>query len=349
VVARMVGVPGPAEVALAQALAFAPAGENYSWAKAVPPYVEVLVRLGRVSEAVAFAEGALAECARLDIASVYRRQIEMSVAMAWAAQGQHARAARCLDQMLASAGAEQVRGIALAVLEEARARVALLCGDAGGFERASQGVARVFANHDDPTLVARYRRLMDDAMQEHGLLDRHAFDSEHGHAPALEQSVADIRERIDHTTSHVRLQRALELLIEHCEAKAGHLFVMLGTEVQCVASAGETASESELEEFVRSARSSENDFSGGTTARDAGLDQDVTRLCRFTSHAGVAYDSVPLHRSESADGTASSVAILRPKNHMLRRPAPDFLCALVRALLDTGDLAEAASIHTTPT
>ncbi|HEX7481338.1 MAG TPA: serine/threonine-protein kinase, partial [Polyangiales bacterium] len=128
--ARLVGDLAQAREALEKALAFAPAGENYSWAKAVPPYVEVLIRLGLTDEAAQFAEHALSEALRVGIGSIYLRQIETAAALAWAAQGQHERAARRLDELFVAASEQGVHGVTLAVLEEARARVALLTRDA---------------------------------------------------------------------------------------------------------------------------------------------------------------------------------------------------------------------------
>lgn len=335
--ARLVGNLAQAHDALQEALAFAPAGTNYSWAKAVPPYVEVLVRLGRVREAVEFGERAVAEAARLGIAAIYRRQIDMATALAWAAQGEYARAARRLDELLEAASEQGVRGVTMAVLDEARARVAKLSGDTPAFERACHGVARVFANHDNPALVARFRRLVDEAVKRDQRIS--ARPPAPAHSPA--QGAAEMRERIDHAVPGVRLRRALELLIKHCEADGGHLFVVRDTQVECVASAGEVVSTLELEDFVRSVRSMDDDLSVGVTAADLGLDDDVTRWCRWTSDAGANYDPVLLHASDGAGGAAVGIAILRPKDHMLRRPAPEFVRALVHALTETGDLPSA--------
>jgi len=340
--ARLVGDLAQARDALEQALAFAPAGENYSWSKAVVPYIDVLVRLGRVEDAVKIGDHAVTEAARLGISRVYRRQIEMAACLAWAAAGQEGRAARRLDELLEAAVEEGAQGVTVAVLHEARARVALLAGDAGAFERSRQGFARVFANQDNPALAARYQRLLDDAYQHD--LGELGETIPLNQARSLGRTVAELRERIDHAAPGERLGRALELLIKHCDADGGHLFVLRGPRMECVATLGDVVSTGELEDFVQSSLSLESDLSDGVTATDFGIDDNVARS-RWASEAGVTYDSVPLPPcDDGADGAAVGIAILRPRDDELRRPAREFLRALVRVLTDTGDLPNGKSL-----
>jgi tetratricopeptide (TPR) repeat protein len=340
--ARLVGDLPQAEEALEQALAFAEVGENYSWAKAVGPYVDILARLGQVKKAVAFADHAVEKAARLGVSSVYRRQIEMAAALAWAADGQHDRAAHRLEQLLDEAKLEGVRGVTAAVLEEARAQVALACGDADVFERACLGAAQVFANHDNPALVARYRRLVDEAY-ERGLAKRVSIRPS-GQSCQLPQSASEIGECIEHTSAAVRLRRALELLMKHCDAEGGHLFGVNESRVACVASAGEMVSALELESFVESVRTTEAALDIGVTATDVGLDDDVSPANRWMSNAGVTYESLPLYATgEDDDDTAVGIAVLCPRDEKLRRPPADVLRALARILKDRGDLPGAVA------
>jgi tetratricopeptide (TPR) repeat protein len=333
--ARLLGNLGQAREALEQALAFAPPGENYSWPKAAVPYIDVLVGLGQIKEAVEFAEYAVREAAR--IAPVYRRLIEVAATLAWAADGQQVRAARHLDQLLSAAEQQGISGITIAVLHEARARVALLSRDADAFERACQGVARVFANHDNPALVARYRKLVDYADRQG--FGAHVSSRPPAHSRLDAHDTTDLRQRIEHATPSVRLRRALELLIQHCDGDGGHLFIGASEQVACVASVGEVVSTIELEQFVQNVRSMDTDLSAGVTATDLGLDHDVRRWGRWTSANGAVYDPVPLYSADDAHyGRAVGIAMLRPKGDTLRPADADFLSSIVGILMDSGDL-----------
>jgi hypothetical protein len=152
--------------------------------------------------------------------------------------------------------------------------------------------------------------------------------------------VPEICQQIDHVTPGVRLRRALELLVRHCEAEGGHLFLVRGEHVECVASLDEVVSAIELEEFVHSVRSMDTDLSLGVTATDLGLGDDLNQWGCWTSPTGAVYDPVPLYSSdEYHDGRAVGIAILRPKSDTLRRADPEFLSAIVAALADSGDLS----------
>jgi hypothetical protein len=221
---------------LRQAIAFAAAGENYSWAKAIPPYLDVLLRLERQEEARAVADAAFEDAQRVAIARVYCRHIEAMVALVWAKTGESERARSTFERLRTEATALGLQGAALAALEETCARAALATGDAAAFDRAAEGMASVFAEHEIPTLSARYRRLMYDA-------SRAGLEGHGSHpAPSVEDdldSVEHVRERIDHATSGMRFRRALSLLIEHSGARSGHMFAFVEGQVKLVASIGE--------------------------------------------------------------------------------------------------------------
>jgi tetratricopeptide (TPR) repeat protein len=337
--ARLVGDLPAALAALEQALAFASVGTNYSWSQAVVPYIDVLLRLGRVADAVAFAERAVADAEHHRVAPVHLRQIRVAAALAWATAGQHERASTTLDTLLEEAAALGIRGMTMAVLHEGRARVALMAGDTEAFERASRGAARVFANSDNPALVARYGRLLDEARQANLVQSADAGDKE----ALISRTLDGLRERIEHTTSAVRWRHALELLIDQCDAAGGHLFVVRNEQVQCVASVGEVVSMLEMEGFADAVRRRENDADEGETVANLGLDDDVTRCTRWTSTSGAIYDPVLLPSFDgSSDARAVGIAILRPKNGLLRNPDPRFMQGLVRTLAETGDLQSSA-------
>jgi hypothetical protein len=321
--ARLLGDLVGAREHFEEVLAFAPAGEYFIWAKAAGPYVEVLLRLGHTDEAVGFAEHALAEDERLGFTHMYRVQIEIAAALAWSAQGQHARASAVLDAILASETAQGLRGASLALLEHARARVALAAGDTATFERATQDMGHVVANHNSPTLVTRYTQLLADGQQHRN-----------GAAPAAPAEVElDIQARIDHATSQGRFQRALELLIQRCDAESGHLFVVEDSSIQCVASTGDAAATATAAEFAQSVLDRSEH-----AVKDSDLDDDVTCWLRWTTDAGAVYEPVLL---DERDGTATAplaIAILRQRTSALHAPSIAFVRGLVRALRFAGDL-----------
>ena len=139
----------------------------------------------------------------------------------------------------------------------------------------------------------------------------------------------------------MRLRRALELLIEHCDADGGHLFAVRGDQTECVASAGQMVSTTAIEEFVEAVRTADSHLGVGITANNLGLDDDVTRWSRFTSEGGIHYDPVVLHAAGDDRLTAIGIAILHPKDAALREADAHFLQALVGVLAETGDLGSA--------
>jgi hypothetical protein len=127
--------------------------------------------------------------------------------------------------------------------------------------------------------------------------------------------------------------------MKHCEADGGHLFVSSGTRMECVASVGEIVSTVELEGFVESVRSMDAALNIGVTATDLGLDDAVTARGRWTSETGATYDSIPLYAvGDGDDDAAVGIAVLHPRTDKVRRPAAEFMRALVRTLTDVGDL-----------
>lgn len=316
---------------LEQALAFAQPGENFTWPRAAGPYIEVLIRLGQVDEAVAFAEDALGQADRVGLAAVYRRQLDIAVGLAWSVHGQHVRAAAHLDALYAAATEQNVQGVSLAVLEHARARVALASGDADAFTRACREVGRVFANHDSPTLVRRYAQLVAEGQ-------RRGFGSPRTAYPPSNQTECALYASIDHATATVRFRRALDLLIRHCAAQSGHLLVLRHGRPDCVASVGEGMTAAEAVELARSvlgvggAPSGEQDL-------DYDLDNDATQCASWTSDSGQDYFPVPLvERSGAVSGPPQAVAVLCPRESSLQALSDAFVRGLLSALRQSGDL-----------
>lgn len=335
--ARLMGNLAQACEALEEALAFARPGENYSWPKAAAPYVDVLVQLGRVPEAVAFADQASAECERLDLAPIYRRQIETSAALAWAAQGDHGRAAQRLDELLATARAMKVHGVTLATLAEARARVALLQADAEGFEQQRQTVADVFSKHDSPALVARYRKLANEAtdlgLARHETLRPMSSDNRE----YLPRTLAEVSQNIADDSAPVRLRRGLELLMKHCDAVSGLLYLVGQGRPQRVALSGDIAPTTDLTDFVHQVCAAE----AALDSEDATeLVQDVTGESEVATYTkgGVHFEPLLLRDSGDFDGPPLAIAFLRPREAALQQPPIELTRVLAAVLAETGDL-----------
>lgn len=138
------------------------AGEHPAYAELAAGEVDALRRLGDSTEALETGLRHLAAVRAVSLGPQMHTLLE-AVALAHAAVGAHAEAVVLADETIAVLEDFGADGLVLGGACETRARVALLEGDAAGFEGYAARCATVYRAGRNPLLAARYARLMQQA------------------------------------------------------------------------------------------------------------------------------------------------------------------------------------------
>jgi hypothetical protein len=213
---------------------------DMAWYPAASGKLEVLIALGRASDAKAWGERALRFSGGRPTGARYHGVIR-AVALAEAMLGDHASARARLQAIIDERIALGTTGVFLGILYEAAAYVSLWAGDADEFKRFCALASGEFSKFPSSGFKARHEALVE--------AGRPLVSADTVPPPRL--PVVDLRPRREATTmvsqamqsvSHARLraERGLSLLCERGNAAGGHLFLLSGTELAHVASESET-------------------------------------------------------------------------------------------------------------
>jgi hypothetical protein len=315
-------------------------GEHPVWPWLVASSVFTLLAQGRYEQARQIGLRGVETAERVGL-TIVRGNIDMPLALAEAKLSDFASACARLERLIAERMDRGWGGIALGLMHELRARIAVWMNDAQAFDHHAQLCAQHFRKTGgEPAIAARYERLLQEARQ-HGL----ALDSQVSEAMAphttLERTdtsreiAATVGAALSRASSREqRLQSALELIVKAASAQDGELFVLGGTSLVLAAS----------------------------TARDLGGATLLPALCRmldmdrsgadatactavFETHGCVRPDGAstrvwPLllvHARDSGTAVAGVVALHFEASASVRLPA-EVASAVAAALIDAGDV-----------
>jgi hypothetical protein len=281
------------------------------WSMSVAGKVEALTELGRHEEARAAGESALERC-RIQEVEFASHAIVRAVAIAEARLGDFETARTRLDAIIDKQVALQTTGLHLGTSYEARARVALLSGEADAVERYMALTAREYRYGQGSPLGARYERLVNEASRTSArpLAQLSDFDSTELPMSAAQASAFAFVSRIMKGAAgpDERAVRALSMLCDAKAASAGHLFLEVDGRLRPVASHGAHAPPEGLGEFVQNYLDRETqDFTGVTAAVD---EDDAESHSEFTDTRGVTYYPLLLKGSPTAARSGIGVAAL---------------------------------------
>jgi hypothetical protein len=251
---RLVGEQEPALAAFERCLELDDLARDFgqralvAWPAASAGYIEMLVELERIGEALDYGQRALAECKTRGI-DVSAHGIARSLALAEAkiglasasAQGELlAQALERLDQLIAEQCALGIKGLNLAASYEARARIAAWMHDRVEFTRYAQLSAAEYANGHSSALSARYAALMVEP-RTHAEVNVGATEfMSTVHLRSVDPRSGSLeRELLGSGSVQERSERALQLLCELYCAAGGQLFLQREQGLTHVASAGE--------------------------------------------------------------------------------------------------------------
>jgi hypothetical protein len=302
---RIRGRPETALVLLERVLEVAKPGRHMMWSYAAGAVVRSLVDLGRVEEARRVGLAAAAECERYDMGAL-SLNVDIPLALADAASGEHDLAAARVDRLVAHIEGEGMRGMYAGLAYEARARVALLARDQASYARAFERCQALFGDADDSPFTLNLLRLRAAALDagveaDEGARSRAAAMLARAAAQRLGRELAectDIRERAE---------RALALVVEMTGAAAGHLYGMEDGRAVLLSSAGGQVADSVLEKSVGlliADIDEEKDEHTVVVGDDAALD-----TCSAVEHPKTGYQLFPLFSRRTRERVAGVIAL----------------------------------------
>ncbi len=202
------------------------------WPRLVASRAETLIRLGREQEAEAFVGAALARWHELKL-ELGGHELKRALALAEGKLGRYAQAGARLDALIEEQKAFGIAGINLGASYEARTRIAIWAGDVIAVEENGRCTAREYRHGRNSPLGARYERLMEEArLAGMSVLPQlSAFETKlSGSLGVGAAGSAATRRHVeqhmkDATSAEERAQRAVQMMCEARDARAGHLFL----------------------------------------------------------------------------------------------------------------------------
>ena len=322
-------------------LAYSPAGAHNAFVYLAGAHVRLLAELGRVEEGL--------RCAREYFELVQRERLTPTDNGLWigyvellAANGELDAAVLALDGFIDSSRQLGRAGLALAMLHETGARIAIRTADSAAFERHAEACALEYKRSENPAFGARLARLLEEAKQEdvgtgaelaplRELLQLSAAESEYD---TVHSRMLECVDSID------RARCALTLLLQSTESACGYLFGVHGTKPVLLAALPDVPVEPGMTHWIEDCvLSSFGD--GDSLAQDS--TSEVTRsesILRYTDAEGRCLEPVFLLRPGSAQREIVAVLVLHLATGQRTLPGRRMLEDLTGELMAHGDLGQ---------
>jgi hypothetical protein len=297
---------------------------------------EILVELGRSSEAVEIARSALSECEHEGMRG-FARALSLALALAEAKLGDIHAATDRLDRVVAEQKELGITGLSLGRSYEHRARIAIWAADIDAFERFAKLAAQQYRPGKSSVLGALHERLMEEARQAGIGVEGHVH-----YASSEERSVTNTTgwEEVTAALSactdrRARAERALSLLIQGDPPKRGHLFFVGSAGLELVASSEPPEDVEALARFAQERLDAELDPDETVTGF---LDTSSVPSIELTWHSqdGSVFTTVLLATPESGNVLITGVLVIADSGQR-RRHFDDVVASVARACLSSGD------------
>ena len=319
-------------------LELATAGRHPYFGQLAAAHVRLLGAVGRQREAVAHARAYLSVCARDNLLHP-GHPLHLSAALAYATHDP-SEATRLVDAGIDSARAQHCSGLALGLILEARARLALRAGDRARFEHFTALCAKEYSRCDNPALHAKLSRLLDEARQQ-GVLSMPPA------APTIDDLVSDtdsdfatvqsrMRECVD---AHERARCALTLLLNNVESRSGYLYGVGeggdGYGVQLLSGLPEGAPSTPLDTWVRARV--ELELGEDALDTDDSIDSDDEVAHRFVEADKRAFELVLLGVTAEGEHKVAAAFVHQVGSGPRLVVARSLATQVAKQLLDHGD------------
>jgi len=294
---------GDHEAALATilpALEVAQPGRHPYFTPSAALHVELLCELGRSKQAAQQARDYLEAVERHQLAEM-DGVLRLAAARAFTEDGDQPAALALLEHDIAEAQAAGRHGLALGLLYEARAQVALAAGESAVFTRYAELTAHEYGRGESAVLRGRLARLIEQARQR-GLTELGAVGRETEELLAHSEQLSEmgtVRSRLEECAdAKDRAQCALTLLLQAGDSYTGHLYGVDAGRVSLLASLSDEPAHESLQEWAERCVQAEVETTGQTTGEDK-LDVTSGPSLRFTDESGSIYEHLPLISSSA--------------------------------------------------
>jgi hypothetical protein len=321
---RLQGDPGAALAALEPAILATAPGRHFDWSLVAGARLELLSLLGRAEEAVALGLASIDACGREGLSNAHALWRLLAEALLRA--GDVERARQFADACIAEFRRAEMGGLQLGLAYETRARVAIALGDTHGVNHFAELCAEAYQGHGNPTLSAKYQRLLSEAVERGMRLDP-GLTEQSAPAPRLTDAARAASQRLLACLGpEARANEGLQLVLELTGADTGYLFAVRPERCELIAAtAGLEPATAILETFTpRLRREFQTEIV--TTLDTAVLPSDPTE--RWTDSGGRDFEPLLLFGHRGGRLVVTGLAALHyrtPRRPALRRDVLEML------------------------
>jgi serine/threonine protein kinase/tetratricopeptide (TPR) repeat protein len=302
--------------------------------------VRVLGALGRLDEALACGRHHLAICEREELVPGHRR-IQLELALVLARAGEHEQALELIGLVIAWGEGVGLSGLALGVLYEARARIAIWMQDSAAFEHFAELCASEYQKGKNPALGAKFARLLEDARQHrisstapaHPLIELVERSQSETESNFIKSRILECVDRND------RARCALTLILQSTESSAGYLYGVEPQAVTLLAALPETPAEQGLEDWLQRCVRAELEGIANATTGVGGDSQEAQEdlADRYTDHEGRSFEAIFLIGEHEQEERIAAVLALHVAPGPRRVPSKYLCFEIASQLLEQGD------------
>jgi len=302
--------------------------------------VQILVELDRIEDALSCGQPMLAQCQAEEM-HFHARNLMTVVALAEALNGNTERALSLIREVIAKQHELGVSGLQLGLSYEQRAHIAIVMNDEKTFQKYAQLCQEQYRVGHNPVLTAKYEKLVEEARKQGLYVSSDEKErNELGNKLSSKQiQPRDVSSSISECRdSDQRTQRALNLLLEHCDARSGYLFGLQEQGLTCLSESEGARVPDELQQLANDYFQAELEESVMVTMTALDEKVEAGQELKITLSDGQTFESVLLYSLDENRSIIVGLAVLVPKNNKLRAINPEFITAISDALLDTGDV-----------
>ncbi|HKP58117.1 MAG TPA: protein kinase [Polyangiales bacterium] len=341
--ARFRWLQGDLEGALADAVAGHPhlrRGRHQGYVAITGIHVRILAELGRNEEAIRHAREYI-EIYEQERLSGPDYSVWLGYCQALSAERQHDEAVRSADALIERFRGLGCEGLALGVVYELRARIALGMDDRAGYQRYSELCADEFHKARNPLLSARFSRLLEEGRQQ----DVAEVEPLNERLQSLQMVVSES----EYNTVHSRIVEcvdggdrarcALTLLLQNSESAAGYLYGVRSGQAVLLAAVPDLPEDTRMtewaNEYLKTASASDE-----AVTSDAGSEPTHTESSLFyTDTQGRRLEALFLTAGGEQD--VSVAALLLLDVDPVRRVVPSrlLMSEIARELVEHGDVS----------
>ncbi|HEY2732862.1 MAG TPA: hypothetical protein VGI70_02710, partial [Polyangiales bacterium] len=265
---RMQGDPAGALALLTPTLEDLVPGAHASFGYLAAARVQILLELGRFSEAIDYGVRYVERCNQDDLTPT-AHVVHVATALALSQAGEYEAAVKMVETAIANARALEQGGVCIGTIYEARARIAAHMHDSATFQHYADLCADAYQHGKNANLAARLARLLEDATAHELGSDSTAPLRVSLSCPPPDSEYATLHSRmLECVDESDRARCALTILLQHIDSFAGYLYGVNERDHVLLASLPEDEIDPDLESWFEALLAEEVD--GGAKSNSTG-------------------------------------------------------------------------------